>query len=263
MNQRLPPKIKMDFSAYVDSGRFPQPGRLRVLDQLARLQTERTRVSRVIERGQRAAARIIGHGTIAINQNMAREAQTWRVLESIRSSGTIGQLAVSLPNNAAIMDGGLRMTSIWHFDALDPEARLILSAEDPAAYFFGYAPVPMKIIDNTEVLLDGPTLRGEPTVIAVRDPACLDAARGYWEAVRSTMYPCTAEAPAVVGLSDRQRRVVTLMLTCPSDDQIARRLGVSVRTVRTEVAAVLDLLDAPTRFVAGVRLREYLSTATA
>ncbi|WP_419706675.1 helix-turn-helix transcriptional regulator [Promicromonospora sp. NFX87] len=261
MNQSVLPN--MDFSAYVDSGRFSRPGRLRVLDQLTRLQTERLRVSRAVERGQRVAARILGRGTIAINRNMALEVPSWRTLESIRSSGTVGQLAVSLPNNTIVMENGLRMTSIWHFDGLDPEVRLILSAEDPAAYFFGYAPVQMKIVDNAEVFLDGPTIRGEPTVIAVRDTACLDAARGYWEAVRSTMYPCAAEAPAVDGLSERQRRVVTLMLTCPSDEQIAQRLGVSVRTVRTEVAAVLDLLDAPTRFVAGVRLREYLSAVTA
>ncbi|WP_051432880.1 helix-turn-helix transcriptional regulator [Promicromonospora kroppenstedtii] len=261
MNQRV--LLNMDFSAYVDSGRFPRPGRLRVLDELARLQTERSRVSRAMERGERVAARILGRGTIAINQNMALEVPSWRTLESIRNSGTIGQLAVSLPNNTVVMENGLRMTSVWHFDGLDPEVRLILSAEDPAAYFFGYAPVQMKIVDDAEVFLDGPTIRGEPTVIAVRDTACLDAARGYWAAVRGTMYPCAAEAPPVEGLSERQRRVVTLMLTCPSDEQIARRLGVSVRTVRTEVAAVLDLLDAPTRFVAGVRLREFLSAVTA
>lgn len=261
MNQHVLPN--MDFSAYLDSGRFPRQGRLRVLDQLARLQAERSRVSRAMERGQRVAARVVGRGTIAINQNMALEAPSWRTLESIRSSGTIGQLAVSLPNNTVAMENGLRMTSIWHFDGLDPEVRLVLSAEDPEAYFFGYAPVPIKIIDDAEVFLDGPTIRGEPTVIAVRDAACLDAARGYWEAVRSTIYPCAAEAPAVDGLSERQRRVVTLMLTCSSDEEIARRVGVSVRTVRTEVAAVLDLLDAPTRFVAGVRLREYLGAVTA
>jgi DNA-binding CsgD family transcriptional regulator len=261
MNQRVLPN--MDFSAYVDSGRFPRPARLRVLDQLALLQAERSRVSRAVERGHRVAARVVGRGTLAINRNMAFEAQSWRNLDSIRNSGTVGQLAVSLPNNTIVMENGLRMTSIWHFDGLDPEVRLILSAEDPAAYFFGYAPVQMKIVDNAEVFLEGPTIRGEPTVIAVRDGACLDAARGYWEAVRATMYPCTAEAPAVGGLSERQRRVVTLMLTCPSDEQIAQRLGVSIRTVRTEVAAVLNLLDAPTRFVAGVRLREYLSAVTA
>lgn len=261
MNQHA--LFNMDFSAYVDSGRFPGPGRLRVLDQLARLQTERSRVCRTMERGQRVAARVVGRGTLAINRNMALEVPSWRTLESIRNSGTVGQLAVSLPNNTIAMENGLRMTSIWHFDGLDPEVRLVLSAEDPAAYFFGYAPVQMKIIDNAEVFLDGPTIRGEPTVIAVRDTACFDAARGYFEAVRGTMYPCAAEAPAVDSLSERQRRVVTLMLTCPSDEQIALRLGVSVRTVRTEVAAVMNLLDAPTRFVAGVRLREYLSAVTA
>lgn len=90
MNQHVLPN--MEFSAYVDSGRFPLPGRLRVLDRLARLQTERSRVSRAMERGQRVAARFVGHGTIGINRNMALEVPSWRTLESIRNSGTIGQL---------------------------------------------------------------------------------------------------------------------------------------------------------------------------
>lgn len=214
-----------------------------------------------MERGQRVAAQFVGRGPQGINLALVRAAQSWRTLESIRVSGTVEQLLVSLPNNAHFMKAGLRMTSIWHRSGLDPEARLMLSGEDPSAYFFGYALVPMKIVDRTSVLLDGPIVRGRATVIDVRDSTCLAAAREYWEAVVSTIYPCDAETASVVELSARQRRVVALMLTGPSDDEIARRLGVSVRTVRSEIAAVLSILDAPNRFVAGVRLRERLGVA--
>ncbi|MFI2364635.1 helix-turn-helix transcriptional regulator [Promicromonospora sp. NPDC019610] len=251
----------LDFSAYTGASRLSWQRNQRVFEAMARLQIERSRVASLVERNRPVAARILGRGTREINENMAEAAGTWRTLESIRSSGTVQQLATSLPNNAHFVEHGLRMTSVWNHSGLDPEARLMLSGEDPALYLFGFAPLQTKIIDGTSVLLDGPSLGGDPTVIEVRDDACLSAARSYWDAVLATTYPCDAETAALVDLTPRQRRIVTLMLTSSSDDQIARKLGVSVRTVRADIAAVLDLLDAPTRFVAGLRLRERLGMA--
>ncbi|MFD7307278.1 hypothetical protein [Promicromonospora sp. NPDC059942] len=251
----------LDFSAFSDAGRLSWQRNQRVFEALARLEIERSRVASLVERNRPVAARVFGRGTRGINETMARAAGTWRTLESVRHSGTVQQLATSLPNNAHFVEHGLRMVSVWNHSGVDPEARLMLSGEDPALYYFGFAPVQMKIIDGTSVLLDGPSLRGDRTVIEVRDDACLRAARSYWDAVVATMYPCDAETAALVDLSVRQRRIVTLMITSSSDDQIARKLGVSVRTVRADIAAVLDLLDAPTRFVAGLRLRERLGMA--
>jgi DNA-binding CsgD family transcriptional regulator len=211
-----------------------------------------------MERGQRVAARILGRGAQGVNAAMAHEAHSWRVLESIRSHGTAEQLSVSLPNNAYFTAAGLRMTSVWNRSGLDPDARLMLAGEDPSEYYFGYAPSQMKIINQRSVLLEGPAIRGEMTVIDVEDPACLAAAREYWDVVVSGMYPCDAETAALAELTVRQRRVIALMLTSSTDDEISRKLGVSVRTVRTEIAVVLSMLDAPNRFLAGVRLRERL-----
>ncbi|MBC9717587.1 response regulator transcription factor [Streptomyces sp. TRM66268-LWL] len=260
MDQRALPE--QDFSAFADPGRFSGPQRLRVTEAMTRLEAERLRVVRAMERGQPVAARVLGRGGEEINRNLSREVPAWRTLDSINANGSVEQLAVSLPNNTFAMNAGLRMTSVWHRDALSPEVRLVLSGEDPEVYFFGYGPLQMKIVDRVEVLLAGPVVRNRTTVIVVRDAACVAAARHYWDAVRATAYPCAAEEPPADGLTERQRRVVALLLTCSSDEQIARRLGLSVRTVRTEVAVILDLLDAPTRFVAGVRLRERLSRVT-
>ncbi|MFI6428073.1 sigma factor-like helix-turn-helix DNA-binding protein [Promicromonospora sp. NPDC050880] len=254
----MPESLNLDFSAFGHEGGFTRPFRLRVNDALTRLQVERARVVDAMERGQRVAARYFGRGAQEINVAMAKAAGTWRVLESIRSSGTVEQLSVSLPNNTYHMERGLRMISVWHRLGLDADVRLMLAGEDPSAYFFSYAPVPLKIIDRRSVLLDGPNVGGEMTVIDVEDQACLAAARGYWDAVVSGMYPCDGETAALADLTVRQRRVIALMLTSSSDDEISRKLGVSVRTVRTEIALVLSMLEAPNRFVAGVRLRERL-----
>ena len=51
---------------------------------------------------------------------------------------------------------------------------------------------------------------------------------------------------------DRMREVVTLLARGLKDDAIARRLGVSVRTVRRLISATIDDLQADSRFQAGV-----------
>ncbi len=55
------------------------------------------------------------------------------------------------------------------------------------------------------------------------------------------------------GVSDaRMRQVANLLARGLKDDAVARRLGVSVRTVRRLISATLDELDAASRFQAGV-----------
>ena len=51
---------------------------------------------------------------------------------------------------------------------------------------------------------------------------------------------------------DRMREVVTLLARGLKDDAIARRLGVSVRTVRRLISATIEDLQADSRFQAGV-----------
>ncbi|MFI2782686.1 hypothetical protein [Streptomyces sp. ALB3] len=60
----------------------------------------------------------------------------------------------------------------------------------------------------------------------------------------------TAEQDCI--LTEDDLRLLTLLATYPSDEPIARHLGVSVRTVRRRVARIMELLDVQNRFAAGV-----------
>ena len=53
--------------------------------------------------------------------------------------------------------------------------------------------------------------------------------------------------------SDTVREMLEILQLGVTDDVAAKRLGVSVRTVRRRVAAVMELLGASSRFEAGVR----------
>lgn len=54
------------------------------------------------------------------------------------------------------------------------------------------------------------------------------------------------------GLTADDHRLLRLLVECANDEMIARRMIVSVRTVRRRIARILDLLDADNRFAAGV-----------
>jgi DNA-binding NarL/FixJ family response regulator len=72
----------------------------------------------------------------------------------------------------------------------------------------------------------------------------------HWEAAAALP---AAPGPPAAALSTRQREIGELLSCGHTDESVARRLGVSVRTVRAEVAALRDALGAVSRFQAGVR----------
>lgn len=244
-----------DLSVFQNS-RFPPAKVQRVHDAAARLRSERGRVADSIARGVPADARIVGRGAADINRWMLAESHRWHHLLSARVDARIEQLRVSLPNNDAVVAGGLDMISLWDFERAEPEARLLLAGQDPRTYYFAFVPAQMKIIDRREVLLDGPIVHEEVTVMRVWDTGCMRAAMEYWRTIMATAYPCAAEKSGISDLSPRQQQIVRFLAVPLADEQIAERLGVSVRTVRYDVASILNALDAPNRFVAGLRLRE-------
>lgn len=248
-----------DLSVF-QADRFAPASKQRVYDAAARLRIERSRVADAILAGAAVDARIIGRGGPDINRWMLTESHRWHHLLSARPEGQFARARVSLPNNQSVTDKGLTMVSLWDYEACEYETRLLLACQDPQIYYFAFVPAQLKIVDHREVLLDGPVVREQPTVMRVRDAGCMEAAREYWRTVMATAYPCAAEKAGVSNLSPRQQRIVGLMMLPFTDDQIATRIGVSVRTVRYDIAAILDELEAPNRFVAGLRLREQYPT---
>jgi DNA-binding NarL/FixJ family response regulator len=58
----------------------------------------------------------------------------------------------------------------------------------------------------------------------------------------------------VSAVSSRQRAIGELMMTGAKDAAIARQLGISLRTVRSEISALIAALGASSRFQAGCLL---------
>lgn len=245
------PDVGTDSDA--DSNAARQP----VLDAVVALQGHRAAVARSLEPSGRdlPGARIVARGN-AVPAELMRRAATWRHLLSTRPRTTARELRESLAVNRRCLAEGLAMHSVFDREGTTAAARRMLANEDCDAYYLSYAPVQMRLADHREVYLQGPDLGAEYTVMCVTTPVVLDAAYRYWGAVWELAEPCAAEPSDELSLSPRQRQVMELLGQGLSDARVAQQLGVSVRTVRYEVAAVMTLLGARSRFEAGLRYAE-------
>lgn len=232
---------------------FAPSQRAAVTDAGMGLWAVRTRLCQELAEG---TARDVHVGAVGndVNEWLTEEAATWTHLLSVRPTATPAQLRMSLPGNRELVRRGLTMVSVFDYERLDDESRRMLVAEPVGDYLFAVADIQVKIIDHERVLLEGPTVDGEFSVMVARSPLVLEQALRYWNAVLASAFECGRERAQVAHLTERQQAVVGLMQTGMTDEAIARHLEVSVRTVRSDVARILEVLQVRSRFSAGFRL---------
>jgi DNA-binding CsgD family transcriptional regulator len=175
-------------------------------------------------------------------------------------------------NNRRLVRDGVRMVSLYDTRNLSQAVLEFIAAAD-LPYHCCYGPVQMKILDGTRVLLDGPLHGDSPTVLSTEDTTVLAAARVYVRQVRATAMLAAdylerqrqslpAQPDAGELLTERQRLVAELLDGGATDAEVAASLSLSVRTVRSEVARILEVLDARSRFGAGRRYAELIDSST-
>ena len=113
-------------------------------------------------------------------------------------------------------------------------------------------PTRLLILGTTHALLPEPLGGTEPLRLVVRQRGLVEAVTLLFESLWRQAVP-VAELDAGPGGARGQRRFLLEQLAVGAqDEQIARRLGVSLRTVRRRVAELMEELDAQSRFQAGV-----------
>jgi DNA-binding CsgD family transcriptional regulator len=115
--------------------------------------------------------------------------------------------------------------------------------------------LPMKLVVSDEscaVLPLDPTDLVTGATLIVHPSALLTALIAVFEILWRLAVP-VSHSGADSRLNDRERTILTLMSSGATDEAIARRLGMSRRTVVRHTAALLDRLGATTRFQAGVQ----------
>jgi DNA-binding CsgD family transcriptional regulator len=226
-----------------------------VLDSAANLQLRRSDAAALAVRDELRDGAVAAVGMAAAQRWLHTTGTVWRENLSVRTAASASHLRASLAINRERLEAGARMVSVFDYHGLDTDARLLLANEPIGDYLFGRAPIQMKIIDRSFVILEGPSVDGAMSLMTIHSGACLEAAWRYWDAVVASAIPVEDAGISDLGLlTGRQRQVVALLASDLGDDAIAASLGVSVRTVRTEVAAILAALGVKSRFAAATRL---------
>lgn len=233
---------------------IPDAARQAVLDAAAVLQVRRSEVAARVEAGRCPGAEVVAIGREEIAEWMYRRGHEWSELLSTRGCARLVELRISVPVNRYFLERGAEMVSLFDYGGTEPAVRTMLANEKLGSYLFGVCPVQMKIVDREFVILAGPVIDGSMSIMRVTTPQCMEAAWRYWESAVASVVPIQ-ETPSGGDLTSRQQQVVALLAADLGDEAIAAALGVSVRTVRSDVAAVLESLGVRSRFAAAARLR--------
>jgi DNA-binding CsgD family transcriptional regulator len=250
-------ELRSGVSSIRQTSAIPDPGTQQVLDAAASLQLRRGDLAARLQHGERVDAEVVAVGLPAMNEWLHDESGPWRSMLSTHPAAGTAQLRGSLPLTRHRVAEGQRLVSLFDHRGTEPEARALLRRETLGTYVFGVAPVQMKIIDQRFVLLQGPVVDGSVSLMKVWAPACLEAAWRYWRAAMAHLVEEDPTPPQRQELTGRQRQITSLLATDLSDDAIAETLGISVRTVRSDIAGVLAMLGVRSRFAAGARLRDW------
>jgi DNA-binding CsgD family transcriptional regulator len=227
-----------------------------VLDAAAVLQVRRSELAAQVAAGPRPDAKVVAVGRRACHDWPATAGPSCRELLAVRPYATAAQLRVTLPvNRRLVQEHGIQLVCLYDYFGLDLDGRLLIANETVGAYVLGAAPVQMMIVDRRSVVLQGPEVDGEVSIMAVAAPPCLEAAWRYWEAAIASAVPRKSSTAGSDALTPRQRQIVALLASDLTDEAIATSLGVSVRTVRSDVAGLMETLGVRSRFAAGVRLQ--------
>ncbi|AVH24952.1 LuxR C-terminal-related transcriptional regulator [Nocardia cyriacigeorgica] len=115
---------------------------------------------------------------------------------------------------------------------------------------------PFKLIvaddERASLVLHADERRSDPMGLRITRSPGLELLVKTFDVLWSLAAPISVH-PAATDLDERDRAILTLMGLGATDDTIARRLGMSRRTVVRRTARLLERLGASTRFQAGVQ----------
>ncbi|XIE79604.1 LuxR C-terminal-related transcriptional regulator [Streptomyces sp. SBR177] len=117
-------------------------------------------------------------------------------------------------------------------------------------------PMNMVLADENFALLPTDPHDPESAAILARGPGLVRSYRALYDYCWHAATPYGHEEPAERGgdgLSEQQRAALRMLASGIKDEQVARNLGVSLRTVSRLISEVMQELDAASRFEAGVK----------
>lgn len=153
---------------------------------------------------------------------------------------------------AEAASAGRRCRSIYPVRALTaaPVEMAVRARAGEEVRLIAEVPTRLLVAGTTHAMLPEPLGDADTPRVLVRQPALVGAATLLFEELWRRAVPA---AGFERGQRSAERTLLLEQLAAGAqDEQIARRMGVSLRTVRRRVAALMEELDAHSRFEAGV-----------
>ncbi|MDW5327037.1 helix-turn-helix transcriptional regulator [Plantactinospora sp. KLBMP9567] len=116
-------------------------------------------------------------------------------------------------------------------------------------------PADATVVDEAVAMLPSESRDGRAGGVAVfRLPSVVNTVVELFERVwPSAVSLMASDVPDGAGLTERERELLTLLSVGCTDESAAARLGISVRTVRRTMSAIMHRLGARSRFQAGIK----------
>ncbi|WP_280378806.1 helix-turn-helix transcriptional regulator [Nocardia wallacei] len=158
---------------------------------------------------------------------------------------------------SARIDAGVRYQTLYQDTVYqDPDRlRYALSTNAAGAQARTLPDPPLKVMiadgERASLVLHNDERRADPMGLRIGPSPTLDLLVRTFDVLWSLAAPISVNPSEP--LDERDRAILTLMGLGATDDTIARRLGMSRRTVVRRTASLLERLGASTRFQAGVQ----------
>lgn len=154
---------------------------------------------------------------------------------------------------AEAMATGRRSRAIYPARALSeaPEALAARARLGERVRVMSEVPTRMFILGDAHAVLPEPLGFGDEPRVHVRQRSVVAALTLWFEVLWSRAAP-VPEIEASAGRPDGRRFLLEQLMAGATDEVIARKLGISLRTVRRRVADLMSDLGVDTRFQAGV-----------
>ena len=161
------------------------------------------------------------------------------------------------PQQAPVLRRGVSWRTVYATESLArPGARAhveTLMAAGEVARVLPGLPLKLAVVDRRTALLPLTLDQALAQTAVIHRSTLLDAMVTLFEMFWERALPLGSETATSHQLGEQDRTILALLVTGAKDEAIARELGIGVRTLRRRMHHLMGLLDAETRFQAGMQ----------
>ncbi len=166
----------------------------------------------------------------------------------------------SVRKDLDLLEHGVRRRTLYDTSTRDHvPTRKAVEAIGAGGGEFGVLPfIPLRILifDEKLALIGRQRTRDDKAALVVRDHSLITIFTHLFDVAWETSEPFLAPQQPGSPLNSMQRSILQGLANGLSDESIARRLEINVRTCRRHIAFMLDALHADSRFQAALKARE-------